>query len=278
MNQQNIDNLLLIGCGKMAKAMLRGWLQSEILLQKLSISVVSPHSAKQLPNHSHLLTYSCVEELPQQQTYDCLVVAVKPQKLQEILPCYQHLMTSKTLMITLAAGVCFEEYYKMLPSEFALVRVMPNTPCAIGQGTTLFIAEKSVSHEQKSFAFQLLEATGRVEELETEELLDIGMLISGCAPAYIALLAEAMQSEAIALGMPAHQSEKLVKQTLVGTALLMQQSDLSAKQLREQVCSPGGVTLEVLKPLLNANTGLQSLLKQGFEKGLQRTQELASGS
>ncbi len=273
-----MKNLLVIGCGRMAKVMLNGWLQSDTLLQNLSISVVSPNSAKQLPSHSHLSTYSCVEELPSQKTYDCLVVAIKPQKLREVLPCYQHWVTSQTFILTFAAGVCFREYHNILSSDVPLVRALPNTPCEIGQGVTLSVASPKVSDEQKAFVLQLLESTGLVEEMETERLLDVGMLVSSCAPAYIALLAEVMQSEAVALGINPHQAKTLVEHTLLGTASLIQQSDLTAETLRKQVCSPGGTTLEVLNPLLDDQTGLQSLFKQGFQKGLQRAQELSVSS
>ena len=268
-------NLLLIGCGKMAKAMLDGWLCSDKFLKHLSISVVSPNSAKQLPAHSNLLTFSGIEELPTNKTYHYIAIAIKPQKIKEVLPSYKSLVSPQTLLITFVAGVSFSQYHQILSPNTPIIRAMPNTPCSIRQGTTLLVAESHVSHEQKSFATLLLEATGCVEELATEDLLDIGMLISGCAPAYIELLAESMQKEAVALGIPEDTAQKIVKQTLLGTASLINQSNLTVQELREQVCSPGGVTLEVLKPLLDTQNGLQHLLKKGFQKGIQRSQELA---
>ena len=160
-----------------------------------------------------------------------------------------------------------------LNTPCALVRAMPNTPAAIGRGITVAVA-RGATEKQRELADGLLAATGAVEWVDDEALMDAVTAVSGSGPAYVFLLAEALADAAIAAGLPPALAEKLARETVAGSGELLHRSGLTAATLRENVTSPGGTTAAALAVLMGRN-GLVPLMKEAVAAATKRSRELA---
>jgi pyrroline-5-carboxylate reductase len=155
-----------------------------------------------------------------------------------------------------------------------VVRAMPNTPAAIGRGITVAVAAKDVSTAQRETADGLLRATGLVEWVTDEGLIDAVTAVSGSGPAYVFLLAEELARAGVAAGLPEALATKLARETVSGAGELLHRSELSAATLRQNVTSPAGTTAAALEVLMGKD-GLQSLLTRAVAAATKRSKELA---
>ena len=131
-----------------------------------------------------------------------------------------------------------------------VVRAMPNTPAAIGRGITVAVAAKNVSAAQRATADALLRATGSVEWVDDESLMDAVTAVSGSGPAYVFLLAEELARAGVEAGLPAELATKLARETVAGSGELLHRSELASATLRQNVTSPGGTTAAALEVLM----------------------------
>ena len=151
---------------------------------------------------------------------------------------------------------------------------MPNTPAAIGRGITVAVANARVSAPQRELVDTLLSATGAVEWIADEALMDAVTALSGSGPAYIFLLAEAMARAGAAAGLPPALADTLARATVAGSGELLRRSTLDAATLRQNVTSPGGTTAAALEVLM-ATDGLESLMTKAIAAATRRSRELA---
>jgi pyrroline-5-carboxylate reductase len=156
----------------------------------------------------------------------------------------------------------------------AIVRAMPNTPAAIGRGITVAVGNARVTPAAKKLAHALLAATGSVEWIGHEALMDAVTAVSGSGPAYVFLLAEALAQAGVAAGLPAALAEKLARETVAGSGELMHRSTLAASILRQNVTSPGGTTAAALDVLMAAD-GIDPLLTKAVAAAAKRGKDLA---
>jgi pyrroline-5-carboxylate reductase len=157
----------------------------------------------------------------------------------------------------------------------ALVRAMPNTPAAIGRGITVAVPNARVSAAQRDLAHRLLAATGMVEWIADEKLMDAVTAVSGSGPAYVFLLAESLTRAGIAAGLPAELAAKLARETVAGAGELLHRSALDPATLRQNVTSPGGTTAAALEVLMAAADGLDPLLAKAIAAAVKRSRDLA---
>ena len=155
-----------------------------------------------------------------------------------------------------------------------VVRAMPNTPAAIGRGITVAVAAKPVNAEQRAIADALLRATGAVEWIDDEALMDAVTAVSGSGPAYVFLLAEELARAGVAAGLPADLAAKLARDTVAGSGELLHRSDLDAATLRQNVTSPGGTTAAALDVLMGED-GMEELMTRAVAAATKRSKELA---
>ncbi len=156
----------------------------------------------------------------------------------------------------------------------SVVRAMPNTPAAIGRGITVAVAAKNVSPAQRAVADSLLRATGSVEWVDDENLMDAVTAVSGSGPAYIFLLAEELARAGVEAGLPAELATKLARETVAGSGELLHRSTDASATLRQNVTSPGGTTAAALEVLM-AKDGLQQLMIRAVAAATKRSKELA---
>jgi pyrroline-5-carboxylate reductase len=161
-----------------------------------------------------------------------------------------------------------------LAPNIALVRAMPNTPAAIGRGITVVAANAKVSQRQRELVHALLAATGLVEWVTDEGLMDAVTAVSGSGPAYVFLLVEALTHAGMSAGLPPELAAKLARSTVSGSGELLDRSPLDPATLRQNVTSPGGTTAAALDVLMAAD-GMTALMSQAVLAATQRSRELA---
>jgi pyrroline-5-carboxylate reductase len=264
--------LLLVGCGKMGGAMLAGWLERG--LDQAETHVIEPNKAAlgALANEGlhHHVDFS---SLPAKLNPRVVVLAVKPQMMASSLPGCRRFVGPGTLFLSIAAGKTIA-YFERELGRGPLVRAMPNTPAAIARGITVAVANPAVSADQKAQADQLLKAVGEVAWVDQEALIDPVTALSGGGPAYVFLLMEYLAEAGAAAGLPLDLARRLARVTVSGAGELARQSSESVEQLRQNVTSPGGTTLEALKVLM-AEDGLKPLLIKAIAAATRRSRELA---
>ena len=264
--------LLLAGAGKMGGAILSGLLARG--LDARSVIVQDPDPAKAVAD---LLADNGIDVLPfideLTQPPGVILLAVKPQLMDEVLPPLAKLAGPHTLLLSIAAGRRIASFEKYLPGG-AVVRAMPNTPAAIGRGITAAVANRNVTPVQRAFADDLLSAVGKVVWVDDESLLDAITAVSGSGPAYVFLLAECLAEAGRAAGLDARLAEELARATVSGSAALLEASDLSAAELRKNVTSPGGTTAAALE-ILGGEDGMQKLMTAAVAAATKRGRDLA---
>jgi pyrroline-5-carboxylate reductase len=262
--------LVLVGAGKMGGALLEGWLRFG--LDPAHVAVLEPQPSPQiatLTNHGLRLN----PPLDALADVAAIVVAVKPQVAAATLPPLAAMIGASTVVVSIMAGRTLHSIAGALGKPSALVRAMPNTPAAIGRGITVAVP-RDASPAQRDLAHRLLAATGTVEWVEDEALMDAVTAVSGSGPAYIFLLTEALAEAGIAAGLPAPLAQKLAHETVAGSGELLHRSDLDAAVLRQNVTSPGGTTAAALDVLM-AKDGLAQLMTKAIAAATRRSRELA---
>ncbi|OCK62170.1 pyrroline-5-carboxylate reductase [Bradyrhizobium sp. LMTR 3] len=265
---QNLHGTIaLAGAGKMGGAMLSGWLAGG--LDASRVIVIEPQPSAEIG----ALAAQGIRLNPKDAgTVDTLVMAVKPQTFREAGPALQSFVGANTLVVSIMAGTTIAALEEVCGGM--VVRAMPNTPAAIGRGITVAVAAKNVSAAQRATADALLRATGSVEWVEDESLMDAVTAVSGSGPAYVFLLAEELARAGIEAGLPAELATKLARETVAGSGELLHRSELASATLRQNVTSPGGTTAAALEVLM-ANDGLQPLMIRAIAAATKRSKELA---
>ncbi len=262
--------LVLVGAGKMGSALLDGWLR--LGLPPANVAILEPQPSPQIS----ALAGRGVRINPVASGLSgaaAIVVAVKPQLAAEVMPTLAPMVAASTVVVSIMAGRTLQFLSHALNTPCAVVRAMPNTPAAIGRGITVAVPLRT-SGVQRELAHRLLSATGTVEWIEDEALMDAVTAVSGSGPAYVFLLAEALAHAGTAAGLPRHLAEKLARETIAGSGELLHRSSLDAATLRENVTSSGGTTAAALDVLMDPN-GLASLLKKAVAAATERSRKLA---
>lgn len=236
--------VVLIGCGNMGFAMLAGWLEHD---PALKVHVVEPFEAfRDRAAAAGATAVVRIADLPRDLAPDLVVLAVKPQMIAPVLGQCADLAGSGAAFVSVAAGVTIDAMAAALPQGAQIIRCMPNTPAAIGEGMMALCPAANVSDAARALTETLLSASGAVAWIEDETLMDAVTAISGSGPAYVFLFVEALTAAGRALGLPEETASLLARQTVAGAGRMAQTSGTPPETLREQVTSPGGTTAAAL--------------------------------
>jgi pyrroline-5-carboxylate reductase len=267
---QNITGpIVLAGAGKMGGAMLTGWLARGLDPKK--VAVIEPQPSAEIS----ALAAKGVRLVPSARDIGAaatLVVALKPQMFREAGPALKPFAGSSTLVVSIMAGTTIASIAQVCGGS--VVRAMPNTPAAIGRGITVAVAANGVGAAQRAVADALLRATGAVEWVDDEGLMDAVTAVSGSGPAYVFLLAEELARAGVEAGLPPDLATKLARETVAGSGELLFRSEEASATLRQNVTSPGGTTAAALEVLMGEG-GMQSLLTRAVAAATRRSKELA---
>jgi pyrroline-5-carboxylate reductase len=265
--------LVLVGAGKMGGAMLEGWLRGGAEASRIVALDPSPP-----PEMKALIDRAGVRLNPDPSSIhdaEVVVIAVKPQLMQDVLPGVAPLKSSKPLVLSVAAGKTIASFERHFGSDAAVIRTIPNTPAAVGRGITAMAANANVSAAQLSLARSLLEAVGEVVSVDNEAMIDAVTAVSGSGPAYVFYLTECLAAAGEKMGLPKDLAMRLARATVAGAGELMRQSGTEAAVLRQNVTSPKGTTYAALQVLM-AEDGMQPLFDKAIEAATKRSRELAS--
>lgn len=247
----------------MGSALLRGWLNGG--LDPTGVTVIEPNPSDWLKGLGVRLNAT----LPFRA--DVVLIAVKPQMMGDALPAIARI--EGALFLSIAAGISIASYEEALGANAAIVRAMPNTPAAIGQGVTALIANANASDSAREMAATLMNAVGRVLWLESEKQMDAVTGVSGSGPAYVFHMIEAMTEAGMAQGLSAELAGELAEATVAGAGALAAASDETPEQLRVNVTSPNGTTQAGLEVLM-AEDGLRHLMRTTIAAAADRSREL----
>ena len=268
--------VLLVGCGKMGGALLSGWIEAG--RAPASITVVEPEASSfrkataALP--AGIAHAKSPHELSGAYRPDIVVLAVKPQSMDEVAPNFRRFAQEGAAVLSIAAGRTIDYFQDALGKRSAIVRAMPNTAASIGRGITAAIANAYVSAPQHTLCEDLLKAVGDVVWVTDEEQMDAVTAVSGSGPAYVFLLAECMARAGIEAGLPPKLAAQLARATVAGAGALLVVSPEEPRKLRENVTSPGGTTEAALKVLM-APEALPALISKAIAAATKRSHELA---
>ena len=261
--------IVLAGAGKMGGAMLTGWLARG--LEAKHVAVLEPQPSGEI---GPLLTKGVRLNPRPEDVGDVatLVIALKPQSFREAGSALKLFAGPATLVVSIMAGTTIASIRQVCGGS--VVRAMPNTPAAIGRGITVAVAANNVRASQRAVADALLRATGSVEWVDDEGLMDAVTAVSGSGPAYVFLLAEELARAGVEAGLPEALATKLARETVAGSGELLHRSELPTATLRQNVTSPGGTTAAALEVLMGPD-GMQSLMIRAVAAATRRSKELA---
>lgn len=263
-------NVVLVGCGNMGHAMLKGWLAAGAL-RGPDVAVVEPNET--LRARAAELGVRAVAAPGGLEAPDLVVFAVKPQVIHDVVPAYRGFAGAKTTFLSVAAGTGIATFEEILGAGTPVVRCMPNTPAAIGKGMMVVFANPHVSEAMKRFVIDLMETSGAVATIEDESLMDAVTAVSGSGPAYVFHFIECLTEAGEKAGLPAETAKLLAVQTVYGAANLAKESGEEPGRLREQVTSPNGTTAAALSVLMGGER-LRDLMSEAVEAARKRSLEL----
>jgi pyrroline-5-carboxylate reductase len=268
-------NIGFIGGGNMASSLMKGLIASGHSPQQIWVSDVNQQTLQTLASTLRINISDNNEAVIKE--VDVVVLAVKPQVLQEVAKTVaKPLQHKKLLVVSIAAGINQRSLKQWIGDEIAIVRCMPNTPALVLTGATALHANSNVSDEQKDLAENILRAVGISLWVEHETELDAVTAVSGSGPAYYFLLMESMEKAAQELGLSQQTARLLIQQTALGAAKIALESDDSPEQLRNRVTSPGGTTEKAINTFEQGNfAGLVSkALHAAKERSVEMSEQL----
>ncbi len=270
MAEQRLPPILLVGCGKMGGAMLSGWLKRGLAPSV----VVEPHAAALAGFAGQVTGVADAAAIDPAFRPAAVVLAIKPQEAAAALPAFARFVGPETVFISIMAGRAISGVRGLLGEGARVIRAMPNTPAAIGQGFTVACPGPGVSEAQRALADALLAAVGEVAWVAEEGLIDPVTAVSGGGPAYVFLLVEVMEAAAIAEGLPADLARRMARATVAGSGALLGASAEDAATLRRAVTSPKGTTERALAVLME-QPAWPDLMRQAIAAATARSRELA---
>jgi pyrroline-5-carboxylate reductase len=267
--------IAFIGGGNMARSLIGGLVARGS--DAASVRVVDPNadSRDALARDFGVRTFADASEAVDGAV--TWVLATKPQVLRGVCESLAGVaQTTRPLVLSIAAGITATQLDRWLGGNVPVVRTMPNTPALLGAGVTGLFANARVDEAGRARAQALLESAGETVWIDDEARMDAVTAVSGSGPAYIFLLAEAMEEAAIAQGLPAQDARTLVLQTVLGAARMLVESDEAPAELRRRVTSPGGTTQAAIETFEAG--GLRTLVAEAIANAARRGGELSAAN
>ncbi len=228
----------------------------------------SPEKARRFSEEQRCAFLETAEAVARESEF--VVLGVKPQQLRALVQQIAPALDEETVLVTMAAGLTIKSVAEAAGGACPVLRILPNTPCALGQGMVL--VSRGEDEAEKAAEFErLLAAAWRFEEIP-ETLMDAGCAASGCSPAYAYLFIDAIARGAAEAGVPYEQALSMAAQAVLGAAAMVLRSGKDPDTLCENVCSPGGSTIEGVRLL--REEGLPDLVRRATLASWRRNVEL----
>ena len=270
-----MKNVVLFGYGKMGSSIAKGWMLKNLNFNFLVVE--KEISLRRIASNDGIKSYENFQKLLEfvdLKTLNIIFLAVKPQQMNETVKVFSRIDFSNTLFISIAAGLSFEWFRSNLKKDIKLVRAMPNLPASVGFGATGYCKTDSVKNIELLDVQDLLNAFGKAIYLEDESFIDVVTAISGSGPAYVFYFAEVLSEIGINQGLSKKNAMALAIETIIGSARLLEMSNINPKVLKENVTSPGGTTEAGLEILASKDYGLYDLLQKTVDAAKKRAEDL----
>ena len=267
--------IAFIGGGNMARSLIGGLIGRGTPPGDIRVVAPSLSTREALQRDFGVATFESAAEAV--RGTDVWMFAVKPQVMPGVCgELAEAARATRPLAVSVAAGITTAQMERWLGGEAAVVRAMPNTPSMLGAGVTGLFANARVDEAGRERADAVLATAGATVWIGDESLMDSVTAASGSAPAYVFLLAEAMEDAAIAQGLPADSARTLVLQTILGAARMLTESGESPSELRRRVTSPGGTTHAAITTFEEG--GLRELVGRAMGRAADRGRELSAAN
>ena len=269
------DSITFIGGGNMARSLIAGLIRQGMPAAHIHVAEPVAELREALAADFGVQTHDNATDAAAQG--DTWLLAVKPQVLRDVCQSLQGLaQAQKPLVISIAAGITSPQLQRWLGGSLPVVRAMPNTPALLGAGVTGLYATPAVDAQQHAQAERVLASAGRTVWIDDEAQMDSVTAVSGSGPAYVFLLAEAMEAAGIAQGLPAEAARTLVVQTLLGASRMLDEAGESPAELRRRVTSPNGTTQAAIENFQAG--GFEALVEKALRAAQVRGQELSAAN
>ncbi|MBK0025260.1 pyrroline-5-carboxylate reductase [Stenotrophomonas sp. S48] len=268
-------SITFIGGGNMARSLIAGLIRQGTAPALIHVAEPVAELRQALADDFGVQTHDNAADAAAQGSV--WLLAVKPQVLRGVCQSLQALaQQQQPLVVSIAAGITSTQLQGWLGGALPVVRAMPNTPALLGAGVTGLYATAAVSAQQQAQADQVLASAGRTVWIDDEVLMDSVTAVSGSGPAYVFLLAEAMEAAGIAQGLPADAARTLVVQTLLGASRMLDEAGESPAELRRRVTSPNGTTQAAIESF--QADGFELLVGKALRAAQQRGRELSAAN
>ena len=244
-----MDNkkIAILGAGSMGGAILSGLIAAGTAPESISASTATAASSKALSSKFSISAFSLEDSAKANaeasEAADILLIGVKPGKVIETLKEIKETVKDGALIVSVAAGITTSAMEEAIGNKVSVIRAMPNTPSIVGHGVTGITKGKSATDSQLAVAKELFETVGQVLVVDEDKINSLST-ISGSGPAYVFYFAEKLMVAAQKMGFSEQEANLMVRATLLGSATLLAASEESAKELRDQVTSPNGTTMQ----------------------------------
>jgi len=257
-----------IGTGNMGTALIKGYLAVHPSEKKNIFAFdKDADKLKVLSDDLGIIGCDSMEKLMERS--DVVILSIKPNIFDLVLPEIGVHYRPGQVLVSIAAGISMEYIEKLLNKEGAkIVRVMPNTPAMVNEGMSALCRNRFVSDTEFESVMELFRSVGKAEVVQ-EELIHTVIGVSGSSPAYTYLYIEALIDAAVANGMDREQAKLFAGQSVLGAAKMVLETGIDPATLRENVCSPGGTTIEAVNVLLS--NGFQDNIKEGFNAAVTKS-------
>ncbi|MGS2780336.1 pyrroline-5-carboxylate reductase [Robertmurraya sp. GLU-23] len=250
-----------IGCGKMGQAILTGLL-SKSNMEK-NIVRVSAKTETTLTKVKELFGVETTTNNKEIGKWaDIIVIAVKPDLHKEVIEEIRTVISFNTIVVTIAAGITLQFLEQLFERQVKVVRAMPNTPSLVGEGMTALCFHHLVLNDEREQVSHIFESLGKVEVFP-ESLMNSVPAISGSSPAYVYMMIEALADGAVKQGLARDKSYRMAAQAVLGAAKMVLETGLHPGVLKDQVCTPGGATIEAVAAL--EETGFRASILSAME-------------
>ena len=240
-----------IGTGNMGSSIIKGILSSKFeKSENINIFDLDKEKVNNLVKEYGVNAVNSEKELA--ENCDIIILSVKPHIIPIVLKNLSGNVKKDTIILTIAAGISISVIENALGEDKKVVRTMPNTPAQVLLGMTAVTFNKNIENSEKEIIFKLLNSFGKSVEIE-EKLMHAYTGISGSLPAYVYMFMEALADGGVLCGMPRNKAYEIVAQTVAGSAKMLLETGKHPGQLKDEVCSPAGTTIEAVRVLENGN-------------------------
>ncbi|WP_432667382.1 pyrroline-5-carboxylate reductase [Wukongibacter baidiensis] len=264
-------NVGFIGCGNIARAMIGGLVKSKsISPESIMVSNRTAEKLEKIKENYGVLT--SLDNKAVAEFADILILAVKTNKYYDVIDEVKAIVSEGTVVVSIAAGRSIDTIEKAFGKDIKLVRTMPNIPAIVGEAMSALCHNSLVTEEEFNVVLDIFRSFGEVEVVG-EGLMDVVTAISGSSPALVYLFIESLADGAVLKGFPRNKAYKMVSQAVLGAAKIVLETEKHPGQLKDEVCSAGGTTIEAIYAL--EKKGFRGHVIEAIEKGTEKSKKLA---